>query len=98
MTSATVKANLHKGKDKTEQEDISTVSTDEAEQSERFRKPHDGWELDGLLNVEHVGELFHCSWLCVKCKKCQVLFTHRDHNDVWPKFHFEATAGTWPVT
>jgi hypothetical protein len=48
---------LHKEKDNTEQEDISTVLMQKAENSERFWKPCDGCELRrGLLNVELVGE------------------------------------------
>jgi hypothetical protein len=42
---------LHKDKDNTEQENMSTVPMQKAENSERFWKRHDGCELRrGLLN------------------------------------------------
>ena len=48
---------LHKEKDNTEQEDISTVPMQKAKNSERFWKPHDGCELRrGLLNVELISK------------------------------------------
>lgn len=89
MTSATVKAKVHKDKDKTEQDDITTVPAQNAEKSEPFCKPHDGLELRrGLLNSSvRKGNSPSSS----NCSTCEGLL-----HDVWSNVYFESIAVAWP--
>ena len=68
ITSATVKANLHKNKDNTEHEDISAVPTQNTEKSEGFRKAHDGLRTKAWpaqRRTRRRGKTAQVWWWCV---------------------------------